>query len=549
MPALTLPKPAPAPAAPDLDHPRASPFVAVHEPSEPDVPWVVQRGESQHFRIGADLGRLLRSLDGTRDRHGLAEEMGGSWTPESVDVAVHALADRHLLDDGTEPPRTHRIKLVPPLTVQFTLLKPDRLLERARPVIRLLAHRSVSVLTAAIALAGLLALAVSSAQLGEAVSNPLPMNAYLAVMLGVIGTTAVHEFAHGAVLTHHGGRPTRMGFMLFYMSPAFFCDVSDGWRLEQPRQRVQIALAGVYVQAVAAGAAALASFFVDPAGDWRGALLVMSLAIYLTCVVNLLPLVKLDGYIALMSHLDISHLREKAMTDALTTISRIAFGGRYRRQLPDRPWAVPYGLACLVFPLYLVGTALTLWSGMLQRLGATGAVMFGAGLCYLLWRLGKGFYKLGVTAYLSGARPVRVIGVSAAAATLVGAAFTGIHLPATYSAGYTVAADGRVDLVVPEGAGNRLLEKDATVQLRRNGLLARPPLTTGRLVSETSVPQNVPLSALVPISGGSDILPVRAYPLEVAAAPSEKTGIAEIDAGTHPLWKWLAVSYLTPLLP
>ncbi|MFF8637251.1 daptide biosynthesis intramembrane metalloprotease [Streptomyces pilosus] len=552
MPALTLtrPKPPAAPAAPDLEHPRTASHVAVHEPAEQDAPWVVQRGETQHFRVGADLARLIRALDGTRDHRELADALGTPWTADDIGTAVRSLADKKLLDDGTPPRKVRRVKLVPPLTVQFTVLRPDRLLRRMAPLTRLLFRRSVSVAATVIALGGLLALAVCSPQLGDAVSRPMHLTAYLAVVVGIVATTAVHEFAHGAVLTHHGGRPTRMGFMLFYMSPAFFCDVSDGWRLGQPRHRVQIALAGVFVQAVAAGAAAIAALFVPADGGWRGPLLVMALTTYITCAVNLLPLVKLDGYIALMSHLDISHLREKAMTDALAALSRAAFGGHYRRELPGKPWAVPYGLACLLFPLYLVGTALTLWSGMLQRLGFTGAALFALGIGYLLWRLAKGYVKLAVTARRSGARPARVLAVSLAGAALIAAAAAGIKVPATYSAGYTVADDGTVSLVVQDGSGGgQLLTEGARVELRRNGLLSRPLLATGRLESVASKPQTAPLSALIPVSGGSDLLPVRGYPLTVDGVPAERSGVAEVDAGTHPLGTWLAVTYLSPLLP
>ncbi|MGW7415704.1 daptide biosynthesis intramembrane metalloprotease [Streptomyces sp. NPDC054863] len=548
MPALTLTKP-PATPTPDLEHPRTAGHVSVHPPAEPDLPWVVQRGESQHFRVGPDLAKLLQALDGTRDHQGIADELGAPWTPGDVDHAVRSLADKKLLDDGTPPRKTRRVKLVPPLTIQFTVLKPDKILLRMQPLTRLLSHKAVSVAATVIALGGLLALAICSPDLTAAVSRPMDPYAYLAVVLGILGTTAVHEFAHGAVLTHHGGRPTRMGFMLFYMSPAFFCDVSDGWRLGKPQQRVQIALAGIFVQAVAAGGAGIAAVLVGQGSALRGPLLVMALAIYLTCFINLLPLVKLDGYIALMSHLDISHLREKAMTDALCAMSRVLFGGTYVRELSHKPWSVPYGFACLLFPLYLVATALTLWSGMLQRLGVTGSVLFLTGVGYLVWRLAKGFWKLCTSARLAGASYTRIVAVCVLVAALLGFAATAVKLPASFAAGYTVGADGKsAHVVVPEGTSTSLIAEGADVQLRRNGLLSRPPVGTGHLTSSRSTARNAPLSALIPVSGGSDLLPVRAYPLALDAVPAERSGVAEVKAGTHPLWKWLAVTYLSPLL-
>jgi len=38
-----------------------------------------------------------------------------------------------------------------------------------------------------------------------------------------------HEFAHGLTCKHFGGRVREIGFMLIYLQPAFFCNVSDAW--------------------------------------------------------------------------------------------------------------------------------------------------------------------------------------------------------------------------------------------------------------------------------------------------------------------------------
>ncbi|MFI8188708.1 daptide biosynthesis intramembrane metalloprotease [Streptomyces sp. NPDC085946] len=541
-------------AAPDLERPRTAGDVAVHEPLTDGAPWVIQRGEHQHFRTSENVARLVRLLDGSRDHGQLAAALGRPWTADHVDRAVRNLADSRLLDDGTPVRRVRRVRFAGPLTIQFTLLKPERMLRRLTPLIRPLAHRAVLAAAAAVTLLGVLALAACGPALGAALSRPMPLWSYAAVMLGVLLTTAVHEVAHGAVLTHHGGRPSRMGFMLFYMSPAFFCDVSDGWRLPTPRQRVQVALAGIAVQAVAAGSAGLAALLV-PAGPARDTLLLVSLVNYLTCAVNLLPLVKLDGYIALMSHLDVSHLREKAMADARRFLARLLFGGRDQgRELPGRRWAVPYGIACLLFPLYLVSTALTLWSSILQRLGVAGSALMVCGLGYLLWRLGKGTATLVGDALRAGARPLRVAAAGLLAALSLGLAATLVQVPATVSAGYTTNADGSLSLLVPEGGAGFDLTEGTRVTLRRSGLLSRPEVGTARLGEPVGRDTLAPLTAMLPVDSGRPWLAMRAYPLErgattPAAHGPDRTGVAEVRAGDHPLWKWFAVSYLGPLLP
>ncbi|WP_328304476.1 hypothetical protein OG389_35940 (plasmid) [Streptomyces sp. NBC_00435] len=546
--------PAKTATAPDLERPRTAEDVAVREPLTEDAPWVIQRGEHKHFRTGEDLARLVRLLDGSRDHDQLAAELGSPWTPGHIDRAVRSLADSDLLEDGTPVRKPARIRFAGPLTIQFTLLKPERMLRAIAPLVRPLGHRAVLASAAAVALLGVLVLAACGAALGDALSRPMPLWAYATVMLGVVLTTAVHEVAHGAVLTHHGGTPSRMGFMLFYMSPAFFCDVSDGWRLPSPRQRVQVALAGIGIQAVAAGTAALVALAV-PAGPARDTLLLVALVNYMTCLVNLLPLVKLDGYIALMSHLDISHLREKAMTDARRAIARVLLGGRgYQRELPGRGWSVPYGIACLLFPLYLVSTALTLWSGILQRLGIAGSCMMVCALGYLLWRLGKGAATLVREAVQAGARPARIAAAGVLAAVGLALAATLVQIPATVSAGYTTERDGSLSLLVPQGGAGFELTEGTTVTLRRSGLFSRPETGTARLGEPTGHDTLAPLTAMLPVASEHPWLAMTAYPLHrTTATPApngaDRTGIAEVQAGHHPLWKWFAVSYLGPLLP
>lgn len=43
-----------------LERPRLNDGVQVHAPSEEGQPWLLQRGEHQYFRVGADLATLMR---------------------------------------------------------------------------------------------------------------------------------------------------------------------------------------------------------------------------------------------------------------------------------------------------------------------------------------------------------------------------------------------------------------------------------------------------------------------------------------------------------
>ncbi|MEU6481279.1 daptide biosynthesis intramembrane metalloprotease [Streptomyces sp. NPDC047017] len=548
MRSLLKERAAPAPTRPELlERPRLAPDVRLHEPITEGAPWVVQRGAQQYIRVGGDMVRLLRVLDGAHDHAGLAETLGPPWTAGHVGVAVASLRQKKLLDDGI--PRRHSgtwFKFVPPLTFQFTVLRPERLLRRLAGPIGLLAGRSGAVLGLLLAVGGLVALAVQAPAAHRALGEPLPLTVLLALACASVVATALHEMGHGAVLTYHGGRPSRMGVMLFYLTPAFFCDVSDGWRLPHRRQRVQVALAGIVTQTVIAGSAALAAAVV-PSPGVRDAALVFAASTYVTSLLNALPFVKLDGYIALMTHLDVPHLRDRTMTDARRFLARLLFGGgAYRRELPRLRWSVPFGLACMAFPLYLVALACALWLDLLQGTGLVGAALVVAGAGWLAYRAWAGGRALVREATAAGARRGRLIAVWLLLAGAAAAAATLVTVPYQVTGGY-VREHGRTTLVLSDAADRQALRAGAEVALVRRGMVTRERIGTARVDDAHAVRGTAPLSAFVPVRVG-DGVPVPAYrvPVTVRGALPDGTGTAHVAAGTRPLGEWLYLTYLAP---
>jgi putative peptide zinc metalloprotease protein len=319
------------PPAPLPERPRLAPDARVHEPIEDGAPWLVQSGAQRYLRVAAGMASLLRLADGTRDAEDMAKELG--WSVELVGEGLLRAQRTGLLEDAADKPRRERrITFVPPLTVQFTVVRPERMLNVFRPLTARLAHRGWAIVAATLAGAGLLALVAQAQTTIAALSEPISLPALLALLVVTYCGTMLHELSHGLVLSHYGGRPSRMGFMLFYLTPAFFCDVSDGWRLPRNRQRVRVALAGIATQTVIAGLAGVGSVVVAVAGGnpaVRDFLLLLTVTNYVSGLFNTIPFVKLDGYLALMSHLDISHLRDRSITDARRLVARLLFGGRY----------------------------------------------------------------------------------------------------------------------------------------------------------------------------------------------------------------------------
>jgi len=375
----------------------------------------------------------------------------------------------------------------------------------------------------------------------------LPISAFYAILGGLVATTLLHELGHGCVLAHHGGMPRRLGVMLFYLMPAFYCDVSDGWRLSRREQRVGVALAGVVTQSAVAGAAALAAAMTPP-GDPRVCLLVFSVTCYFYGLVNLIPFVKLDGYIALMSYLDVPHLRAKATADAQRAIRRLIAGTHERRELSGRWWAVPYGLCCLILPPVLVVGALSMWETTLLSLGR-----FGAALCLLLLAYVAYYAFRGATRFVYRVRRLthsRRRLVFSSLVLVVGAVtlLSVATLPYEVRGGYIITSS-RAELALPPGADVKAVVPGRTVSLQLAGLALRQTVGDATVAGGGMVAQ-VPISAFVPVRSSDNVtVSARVYPLAAVRGKGlPRSGPAIVHAGSRHLGSWLVERYVSPLL-
>ncbi|MCM3883394.1 daptide biosynthesis intramembrane metalloprotease [Frankia sp. R82] len=547
---LSPARPQPPPPQPLPEHPRLASDVLVHEPLEEGAPWVVQFGGRRYLRVGAGMARLLTLADGTHTAHDIAAELGGSWSPELVNAGLLRAQQTHLLHgDEQQRPRDRAFTFVPPLTFQFTVLRPDRLLSRLRPLTERLAHRGLAAALAVLAVAGLLSVAGQLPTITNALGSPVAVpTLVLWVCLSYVGIV-LHECAHGLVLSHYGGRPNRMGVMLFYLTPAFFCDVTDGWRLPRNSQRVRVALAGISAQVAIGGLAAVASAVVAAAGgssELRDCFLLLAVSNYTAGVFNAVPFVKLDGYLALMGHLDLSHLRERAMVDARRLVARLLFGGRYERALPGVSWAPLFGLACMIFPVYVVGMAFTIWRTLLEDMGTAGAAVVVLVLTYVMLRLYSGAARLIAEARTAGARTWRIVVVPMVVLVAMVAISAGLSLPYTVTGGF-LRDHERVVFVTTGAADQAAIRTGAKVTLERSGIVFHDRLGNATVASAGPMDTSAPFSVFAPVKGLDGLrVPACAVPLETDGLPSDTTGLAVVSAGHRSLGAWLYLRYLAP---
>jgi CRP-like cAMP-binding protein/Zn-dependent protease len=123
--------------------------------------------------------------------------------------------------------------------------------------------------------------------------------------------TFVHELAHAVVLVHYGRQVKSAGFMIYFGSPAFFVDSSDGLMLER-RQRIVQAFGGPYAEMFIAGAASI-YVWAFPGAPGAEILYRFALLNYFVIFLNLIPLLELDGYWILSDLIQVPDLRPRSL--------------------------------------------------------------------------------------------------------------------------------------------------------------------------------------------------------------------------------------------
>ncbi len=115
----------------------------------------------------------------------------------------------------------------------------------------------------------------------------------LALLVSVVVATAFHEIGHASACRYSGARPGDMGVGLYLVWPAFYCDVTEAYRLNR-RGRLRTDLGGVYFNGLFALGCGVAYFLTG-----AEALLFAAFVQNLIVLQQLLPLLRFDGYYVL----------------------------------------------------------------------------------------------------------------------------------------------------------------------------------------------------------------------------------------------------------
>jgi putative peptide zinc metalloprotease protein len=136
---------------------------------------------------------------------------------------------------------------------------------------------------------------------------------YDVAVFWIIGSVllCIHEIGHGLTTKHYGAQVPAMGFLLIYLTPAFYTDTMQGEVLGNRFQRLMITVSGVWAELMLCALATPIWWGTSPGTALHDfAYTIILLTGVAVVLINWNPLIKLDGYYIVTDLLGITDLKE-----------------------------------------------------------------------------------------------------------------------------------------------------------------------------------------------------------------------------------------------
>lgn len=306
--------------------PRRSSHVSLSETVTGDTPFVlISQVTGEYYNVDFFTAGIWRLLDGKHTIRQLVDEAKNSYrrevgkifsreiTDETIRETISFLADEGLLD-GTEPETEtslKRLRFVSAFELDLTITRENlKFFKRWGSLIHPFISTTgfyatlVIIVSAALVLTpNFLPILFDKVNFEILDSSIVGFFFYYLLIFPIL---VVHELAHGAALAYYGGVPGEVGTGLYYFGPMFYVDTSDAWLLPK-KQRIMVSLVGP-VSTLVIGSLMVFSNLIWPSQILK----MMGFFCFYWMLWNLIPLIEVDGYYAIMDFVGIPNLKNEA---------------------------------------------------------------------------------------------------------------------------------------------------------------------------------------------------------------------------------------------
>src|SRR2546425_1016055 len=342
-----------------------SDLVLSRQETEGSVRLVVKNPQSgRYFRFGEVEGFVLEQLTSAADAETIRQKVEARFNAplaqSTLDRFIERLGGLGLLDTAalTAPAAPRRRVAGDLFYLRFKAFDPDCLFNWLLPKVRCLFTPHFVALSAALVVVAVDISVVHWTEITRQLGGLFHFESLLVAWLVLLGVVTLHEFAHGLTCKHFGGSVRELGFLLIYLQPAFYCNVSDAWLFPEKSKRLWVTAAGAHFELFLWALATLVWRVTDPATTLNYLALVVVVTSGIKTQFNLNPLIKLDGYYLLSDWLDVPNLRRRAFAYLRARVTS-AFGQTVewlKTTTPRERWIyLIYGLLAGTYSFWLFG--------------------------------------------------------------------------------------------------------------------------------------------------------------------------------------------------
>jgi putative peptide zinc metalloprotease protein len=368
------------------------------QPTGDDVEYFLQdHSLGKFYRFNLNAYDILGRLDGERTVNEVWEDTIaclGDDAP-SQDEIIDLLGRMHAIDalqlDVTPDclellQRTQRNKKVwwksalrSPLSLRIPLLDPERALAAMMPFVGPIFSRIgfavwLLVMIWAISIAAMHWPELSRGGIDQILD---PKNLLLLLFVYPI-VKIFHEFGHAISTRKWGGEVHEMGITFLVFMPIPYVDASAMSAISSKHRRMLISASGMMVELFLAALALLVWINVEPGLIRLTAFNIMLVGGISTLIFNGNPLLRFDAYYILKDAIEIPNLASRSSRYLAYLTQRYAFGLE-NAESPvsrdrERPWFLCYGIASMLFRVFMTFTIVLFIAGQYFIVGVLMAI-------------------------------------------------------------------------------------------------------------------------------------------------------------------------------
>jgi multidrug resistance efflux pump len=348
-------------------------------------------GEEEHFLLNGLTGR--QSAEDLRTA--FAERFGKPLTEEDLEEFLEMATAQGFVQSGTDS-AVQPAATAPPgqrqsiLHWRKNIFDPDRLFTWLAPRIWFFWTPAFLVFSAACILLAAALVWANARELAVSFLDALRWETAFLVWLTFMLVTTGHEFAHGLTCKRHGGEVHEVGFLLLFLMPCFYCNVSDAWLFREKSKRLWVTLAGGYFELFLWALAVFVWRLTQPGTTPHYLAFVVVSACGVQTLFNLNPLIKLDGYYLLSDWLEVPNLQQRSHGYTKGCLRWLLWGAARPGREAGHRTLLTYGLVSLVYSLFFLSLMIV---ALVRFVGPRAGVFGLAGVGLLAFLSARGVFQ------------------------------------------------------------------------------------------------------------------------------------------------------------